>query len=84
MQQLVEMRVLGYSPQMIPPEEAKIRRRLTAEKLAHFPVYEHCLDVLSNGGPDLRAEALVIHGALRALAEQIISDLPISVIEFCE
>ena len=61
---------------MISEKEKAIRRRLAAQKLEHFPVIEYALDVLANGGPDLRCEAEELHSSLKTLSKRMIDDLP--------
>ena len=61
---------------MLSEMEKAIRRRLAAQKVAHFPVVEYCLEVLSCDGPDLGREALELHEALEKLSQRMVNEEP--------
>ena len=61
---------------MIPEKEKAIRRRLAAQKVAHFPVLEYALEILACDGPDLRREAEELHVLLEKLSQRMVHEEP--------
>ncbi len=51
--------------------ERRLRRTHAADKVAGFPIVEHALDLLANGGPDMRAEAEALAALLSDFAERM-------------
>lgn len=51
--------------------ERALRRKHAADKVEHFPIVEHALDLFAHDGPDMRAEAEALRALLADFAERM-------------